>query len=260
MKKFFLLMIFCCMVLIPLTTLDLPENDDDILFQVSTLGALQEGVYDGVAALKEMKLHGDFGIGTFDGLDGEMTYLDGIFYQIKADGKVYVVDDTVKTPFTVITKFNADKKLNITEPLDYKQLQDLILSELPSKNIIYAVKITGDFQYVKTRSVPKQSKPYPRLVEVTKNQPTFEMKNVKGTIMGYWLPEYLSGVNMAGFHFHFLTDDKKGGGHLLEIQMTKGVLEIDYSYGIKLILPTQSDFFKTTFSKDNKEELEKIEK
>lgn len=96
--------------------------------------------------------------------------------------------------------------------MDYKQLQELILSELPTPNIIYAVKITGDFLYVKTRSVPKQLKPYPRLIEVTKNQPTFEMKNVKGIIMGYWLPEYLGGVNMAGFHFHFLTNDKKEEG------------------------------------------------
>jgi acetolactate decarboxylase len=260
MKKFLLSMILCCMALIAITALDLPENDDDILFQVSTLGALQEGVYDGVAALKEIKLHGDFGIGTFDGLDGEMIELDGIFYQVRADGKVYRVLETVKTPFAMITKFNSDKKLYISESMDYKELQELILSLLPTKNIIYAVKLTGEFQYVKTRSVPKQVKPYPRLVEVTKNQPTFEMNNIKGTIMGYWLPEYLAGVNMAGFHFHFLTDDKKGGGHLLEIQMTKGTLEIDYSYGIKLILPAQSDFFKTTFSKDNKNELEKIEK
>ncbi len=210
MKKFYLLMILCCMILIPIYTLDLPVNDDDILFQVSTLGALQEGVYDGVAAVREMKKHGNFGIGTFDGLDGEMVVLDGIFYQIKADGKVYKVDGAVKTPYAVVTKFKADKKLDINDPLDYKQLQELILIQLPTPNIIYAVKITGDFLYVKTRSVPKQSKPYPRLVEVTKNQPTFEMKDVKGIIMGYWLPEYLSGVNMAGFHFHFLTNDKQG--------------------------------------------------
>jgi acetolactate decarboxylase len=125
---------------------------------------------------------------------------------------------------------------------------------------MYAVKITGTFSYVKTRSVPKQSKPYPRLVEVTKTQPTFEMKNVKGTILGYWLPDYLSGVNMPGYHFHFLTYDRTGGGHLLEIKMIEGTMEIDNSYGVKLILPTQSDFFKTTFSKDNQKELEKIEK
>lgn len=239
---------------------DLPGNDDDILFQVSTLGALQEGVYDGVVAFKELKSHGNFGIGTFDGLDGEMTELDGKVYQITSDGKVHLVKDTVKTPYAVVTDFKADKKVDIKSPIDYKQLQDLLMASIPSKNIMYAVKITGTFSYVKTRSVPKQSKPYPRLVEVTKTQPTFELKNVKGTILGYWLPDYLSGVNMPGYHFHFLTDDRTGGGHLLEIKMTEGTMEIDNSYGVKLILPTQSDFFKTTFSKDNQKELEKIEK
>jgi acetolactate decarboxylase len=256
----FLLMILHCIVAVSVNAGDLPVNDDDVLFQVSTLGALQEGVYDGVVALGELKSHGNFGIGTFDGLDGEMTELDGKFYQIKADGKVYKMADTVKTPYAVVTNFKADLKLDLDKPMDYKQLQELILSSLPSKNIIYAVRVTGNFQYVKTRSVPKQSKPYPRLVEVTKNQPTFEMENINGTVMGYWLPEYLSGVNMAGFHFHFLSDDKNKGGHLLELQMIKGVLEIDYSYGIKLILPTQSDFFNTKLSNDNKSELEKIEK
>jgi len=254
----FIILLFA--VSISVNANDLPGNDDDILFQVSTLGAIQEGVYDGVVALKELKSHGDFGIGTFDGLDGEMTELNGIIYQIKSDGKVYQPDDMIKSPYAVVTNFSADKKLIVEGPVDYKKLQDLILAQLPSKNIIYAVKITGNFQYVKTRSVPKQSKPYPRLVDVTSKQPTFEMKEVKGTIMGYWLPEYLNGVNMAGFHFHFLTDDKQSGGHLLEIIMTGGSMEIDYSYGIKLILPAQSDFFNTTFSKDNKSELDKIEK
>ncbi|HEX3044088.1 MAG TPA: acetolactate decarboxylase [Bacillota bacterium] len=234
--------------------------DKDVIYQISTLGALQEGVYDGVATMKELKKHGDFGIGTFEGLDGELTELNGKFYQIKADGKVYQVADTIKTPFAAVTYFETDKKVALDQPMDFKQLQDYFQSQLPSPNIPYAVKITGSFTYVKTRSVPKQSKPYPRLVEVTKNQPTFEMKDVTGTILGYWLPQYLAGVNMAGYHFHFLTDDKQGGGHLLEIQLTKGTLELDYTYGLELVLPSQSDFFKTDLSGDKTKELESIEK
>lgn len=235
-------------------------DDKDVIYQVSTLSALQEGVYDGVADMKELRSHGDFGIGTFDGLDGEMTELNGAFYQIKADGKVYRVADNIKTPFAAVTYFDIDKKTALDQPMDYKQLQEHIQMLLPTKNIPYAIKIAGIFQYLKTRSVPKQTKPYPRLVEVTKNQPTFEMHNVQGTILGYWLPEYFAGVNMAGYHFHFLTDDKKGGGHLLECQMVSGVLEIDYSYGLNLILPDQSDFYNTDLTKDTKEELATIEK
>ncbi|MEJ5190114.1 MAG: acetolactate decarboxylase, partial [Breznakiellaceae bacterium] len=109
-----------------------------------------------------------------------------------------------------------------------------------------------------TRSVPKQQKPYPRLVEVTKNQPTFEAKDIEGTLIGVWLPEYMAGVNMAGFHLHFISKDLSFGGHLLEIDMPKATVEIDYTYGLQLTLPSQSDFFTTTLKQD-KEELKKIE-
>lgn len=261
MKKLGYLLIFVLLlVTMAAVATSAPATDKDVLYQISTLGALQEGVYDGVATMKDLKKHGDFGIGTFEGLDGEMTELNGEFYQIRADGKVYRVDNAVKTPFAVVTYFEADKKVALDQPMDFKHLQDYFQSLLPTQNIPYAVKITGTFQYIKTRSVPKQSKPYPRLIEVTKNQPTFEMKDVKGTILGYWLPQYLAGVNMAGYHFHFLTDDKKAGGHLLECQMTGGSLELDYTYGLTLVLPSQSDFYKTDLTTDKQEELKKIEK
>jgi acetolactate decarboxylase len=260
MKKagYVLLLVFFGSGMLSLTV-NAQDIKNDIVFQVSTLGALQEGVYDGVTTMKELKAHGNFGIGTFEGLDGEMTELDGIFYQIKSDGKVYKVANDVKSPFAVITHFQADKKVVLQQPLDYKQLQENILSLLPTKNILYAVKITGTFAYIKTRSVPKQNKPYPRLVEVTKNQPTFEMKDVKGTILGYWLPDYAAGINMAGYHFHFLTDDKTGGGHLLECQLVNATVEIDYTFGLDLVLPSQSDFYKTDLTKDTKKELQAIE-
>jgi acetolactate decarboxylase len=133
MRKIFSSVFLIIFAIVSLNALDLPSNDDDILFQVSTLGAIQEGVYDGVVAMKELKLHGDFGIGTFDGLDGEMTLLNGIFYQIKSDGKVYKIDESVKTPFAVVTKFDADKKFDIKEQMDYKHLQEFIVSKLDRK-------------------------------------------------------------------------------------------------------------------------------
>jgi acetolactate decarboxylase len=236
-----------------------PDQGRDLLFQVSTLGALQEGVYDGAASMRDLGQHGDFGIGTFAGLDGEMAELDGKFYQIKADGKVYLVEETVKTPFAAVTFFEVDQTVPLKTPLNYQQLQAYILTLLPTQNIPYAIKISGNFQSVKTRSVPRQTKPYPRLIEVTKNQPTFELGKVRGTILGFWLPQYLAGVNLAGYHCHFLSDDRQAGGHLLECQLIAGTLEVDYTYGLKLVLPEQSDFFKTDLTKDTQKELEEIE-
>ena len=236
-------------------------NTQDTVFQVSTLGALQEGVYDGALSIKDLKSQGNIGIGTFDGLEGELVLLDGQCYQIKADGKVYKVADNMTTPFAAVTFFDVDKTINITQPIsNYAQLQEAILAALPTPNIPYVIKISGNFKYVKTRSVPKQTKPYPRLVEVTKNQPTFEDQNIKGTLVGFWLPQYLAGANMAGFHLHFISDDLKFGGHLLECELVSGTVQIDYSYGLQLVLPNQSDFFRTDLSVNKEEELKKIEK
>jgi acetolactate decarboxylase len=260
--KYIRLFLIVVLTLLTATSLAIgagPDQDRDLIFQVSTLSALQEGVYDGVASMRELGKHGDFGIGTFAGLDGEMAELDGKFYQIRADGKVYPVADSVKSPFAVITYFEVDQKVALKAPLNYQQLQTYIRTLLPTQNIPYAIKISGQFEYVKTRSVPRQNKPYPRLAEVTKNQPTFEFGKVKGTILGYWLPQYLAGVNLAGYHFHFLTDDRQAGGHLLECRLVAGTLEVDYTYGLKLVLPQQSDFFTTDLTKDNREELKKIE-
>ncbi|HOJ98514.1 MAG TPA: acetolactate decarboxylase [Termitinemataceae bacterium] len=235
------------------------QSKGDVIYQVSTLGALQEGVYDGVEPIETLLKYGDTGIGTFDGLDGEMIILNGTCYQVKADGKVYKVAKTVKTPFAAVSFFDTDQKIQITERApSLAALYDTILKALPTKNIPYLIKITGTAAYVKTRSVPKQQKPYPRLVEVTKNQPTFEAKDIEGTLIGVWLPEYMAGVNMAGFHLHFISKDLSFGGHLLEIDMPKATVEIDYTYGLQLTLPSQSDFFTTTLKQD-KEELKKIE-
>ncbi|MCP8318695.1 MAG: acetolactate decarboxylase, partial [Candidatus Methylarchaceae archaeon HK01B] len=101
---------------------DLQENDD-ILFQTSTISALLEGAYDGNMTYGELKKHGDFGLGTFNGLDGEMAGLDGTFYQVKDDGIAYPVDDSIKTPFALVTFFEADKLNFLDDSLNYTQLK-----------------------------------------------------------------------------------------------------------------------------------------
>src|SRR5207249_10961718 len=77
----------------------------DTLVQYSTINALLTGVYDGDMTFGELRRHGDFGLGTFNALDGEMIALDGRYYQITADGAVKPVRDDVRTPFAVVTHF-----------------------------------------------------------------------------------------------------------------------------------------------------------
>jgi len=236
------------------------QGNRDVLFQTSTLGALLEGVYDGHTTCGELKRHGDFGIGTFDALDGEMVVLGGKVYQVRADGKVYSPKDSLGTPFAVVTFFEPDKTLVLDSCRDYEELQEYLDSSLPTKNILYAIRIESTFTYIKTRSVPKQKKPYPRLVEVVKNQPTFEFHNVRGTIVGFRLPFYMDGINVPGYHFHFITEDKTAGGHLLDCSASNVNIELDYTHGFYMVLPEQSEFYRADMTKKEHGEVEKVEK
>ena len=236
------------------------QKNDDVLFQTSTINALLEGVYDGEITFRELGQHGDFGIGTFNGLDGEMIGLDGSFYQVKADGVAYPVDDSMKTPFAVVTFFESDRSVLLDKTVDYKQLEQYLDSLLPTKSIFYAIRITGTFEYIKTRSVPRQKKPYPRLVEVVKNQPTFELSDVEGTMVGFRCPVYVEGINVPGYHIHFITSDRESGGHLLECRMKDVKIEIDYTSRFYMVLPESGEFHEVDLTKDKQAELEKIEK
>ena len=227
-----------------------PEEGRDTIFQTSIITALLEGIYDGDVTYRDLRKHGDFGLGTFNGLDGEMIEMEGKFYQIKADGVAYPVDDSMKTPFAVVTFFEPDKDVLLDKAMDCKQLEQYIGNLLPTKNIFYAIKIEGLFKYIKARSVPKQNKPYPRLIEVVKNQPTFEFHDVKGTMAGFWFPDYMKEINVSSYHFHFITDDKKAGGHLLECQLQNVRIEIDYTSELHISLPERSDFYKTKLEKE----------
>ncbi|MFI5321946.1 MAG: acetolactate decarboxylase [Thermodesulfobacteriota bacterium] len=227
----------------------LAGDDKGTIFQISTIDALMEGVYDGDFTFSELKKHGDFGLGTLNDLDGEMIGLGGVFYQVRSDGKVHVVPDTAKTPFAAVTFFEPGKSLTLTKPLECKELESYIETLFPSKNIFYALKIEGSFDYVKTRSVPKQERPFPPLTEVVKHESFFEFKNVKGTMVGFWFPEYLKDINTIGFHLHFLTEDKKAGGHVLDCAIHNVSIGIDSTRDLDISLPETTDFYNANLTK-----------
>jgi acetolactate decarboxylase len=230
------------------------------LFQTSTLQALMNGVYDGDFTFGELSKHGDLGLGTFQALDGEMVAVDGKFYQVKVDGKVYPVIPTQKTPFGEVAFFKADKTLDIGEIPDLKQLEDYLSKQLPSPNFPYAFKITGKFSYIKTRSVTRQAKPYPLLLEVARHQAVFEFRDVDGVIVGFYHPKYLEGINVAGYHVHFLTANRRAGGHLLDCRIRQARAELERLDAVQLRLPDTAEFSSIDLSGDKKQEIEKVEK
>jgi acetolactate decarboxylase len=251
-KYLFFISIFCFIFI------NCVKKEKDILFQTSTINALLEGIYDGAFELKDLKQHGDLGLGTFDALDGEMLMLQGVIYQIKADGKIYELADFIKTPFSVVTFFEEDKTVSLDTILDYKSLEKFIDKIIPTRNIIYAIKIEGLFKHVRTRSVPAQGKPYPPLTEVVKDQPEFEFHNVKGTLVGFRFPEYLNGVNVPGYHLHFITEDKKGGGHLLDCETANVKIGIDFTEKLFVSLPETKEFYAADLSEEK--DLKEVER
>ncbi len=237
-----------------------PVHRNDVLYQVSTIDALLQGVYDGAISVEELETHGDFGIGTLDGLDGEMLALDGNYYQVKTDGIAYPVSEKMNTPFATVTCFETDESLLLEKPMNLTELEQYLDLNLPSENFFYAVKIDGNFSYLKARSVPKQERPYPKLVDAVSNQTVFEFENTSGTLVGFRTPDYVQGINVPGYHLHFITINRSAGGHVLEFELENGTAALDKTTAFFMELPTSDSFSKVELGQDLKAEMETVEK
>jgi acetolactate decarboxylase len=125
-------------------------------------------------------------------------------------------------------------------------------------NMPLAARISGTFKYVKTRSVPRQTRPYPRLVDVTARQAVFEFRDVRGTIVGFRFPDYIKGVNMPGWHLHFITEDETGGGHVLDVQVGKVHVEIDETPVLQIVLPQTNEYRLVNLARDTEADARRI--
>jgi acetolactate decarboxylase len=212
-------------------------QEQDTLYQVSAFNVFSAGNFEGNTTYAELAQHGDFGIGTLNCLNGEMIALDGKFYQIPVDGVPRQIISSEKTPYATVTFFNSSQGFQVANVLTYAQLTAGINSSLTNYNAIYAIKVHGFFDLAKTRSVPIQTKPYPILTEAVKNQTTFTLNGVEGTAVGFYFPNYMDGVDVVGYHLHFLTDDHLSGGHLLECDVKNATVEIDQINNYYLQIP-----------------------
>lgn len=215
---------------------ELPLPEQDTLYQVSAFNVFSAGNFEGETTYADLAKHGDFGIGTLNGLDGEMIAINGKFYQIPTDGPPREIYSTEKTPYATVTFFSQDQTFQVNNVPSYSQLAEDINSTLPNYSAIYAIKIHGFFNFAKTRSVPIQTKPYPTVTEAVKNQTVFNLNDVEGTLVGFFFPDSMNGVDYAGYHLHFLTDDHTAGGHLLECIIKNATVEIDQMNNYHLLI------------------------
>lgn len=228
------------------------------LFQVSTLNALMMGDYEGSVKVKELLKHADTGIGTFDGLDGEAIFYKGKAYNGRATGEVNQMDDEDSVPFACVCKFDEkteEKEISFDSIEDFKkQLEEV----LPSKNYFYMIKMEGTFN-VRVRSCFKQEKPYEPLYKVACDQREFEYHDIKGSVIGLYCPNYVEGMNLPGWHIHFLSKDLTKGGHILKVSSEKASYKINKLNEWCVILPDDKDFASWNLKEDLKAKTEAVE-
>lgn len=229
------------------------------IYLCAPVNALVQGLYEQNIPMSEVRKHGDFGLGTFNDLDGEMILLDGVVYRVTGKGEVRVISEDVLTPFACVTFYEALSRDELDGEKDYPAFNEWLLRLLPSPNIFYAIRFEGLFRTIRTRSVPKQDN-YRPLVEVAKEQPEFSFEDVEGTLAGFFTPSFMASLNVPGLHLHFLSADRKCGGHLLECRPLRGQVGIQFINALELGLPMTLDYLGGEFDRDVRKDLDQAEK
>ncbi len=209
------------------------DNPDQIItdsiFQISTLEALLNGDYSGRLTFSALEAHGDFGVGTFEAVNGELIVLEGVAYRATIDGLVSIADPTDETPFAVVKHFVSDQDEIVENIESMEALGAFIDPKLSSDENPYALLVDATFDSLTIRSVPEQMTPYPPLADVVALQTVFTHTNITGSLVGFKFPEFAGALNVAGYHFHFISDDRSIGGHVLGLKINNGTLYIDES-------------------------------
>jgi len=224
------------------------------LFQVSTSGALVQGIYARAVSSSFLLNYGDFGLGTFDNLDGEMVVLDGNIYQVRSDGTVNKIVGDTGTPFAIVLKFAADQDQIIASASSFEELRAICDRYRDSDNLFYAFRIDGHFDHIHTRAMKATLKGLP-LAKAAAVQPEFDFRDIRGTLVGIWAPQFASALNVVGYHFHFLSEDRTTGGHLLECSGTNLRVRVEKLNDFHLSLPESEEFLRADLTKDASKDL-----
>ena len=237
---------------------DYLQVDHSTLFQISSSTALVEGIYKGEVTVGALREHGDFGLGTFAELDGEMIVVDGHFYQVRSDGVAREVDDGVRTPFAMVTRFVPERHVDAVSCRSFGELSLAIDRLRDSENAFYAIRIDGDFSRLHTRAMCRTEEGVP-LVEAASHQPEFELRDVHATMVGFWSPDYAKTLSVPGYHLHVLTADRKAGGHVLDCAGRDLRIQIQRELDLRVSLPHSAEFLTADLTRDPTSDLDRAE-
>lgn len=242
------------LILLSITVFAGWAQKSDQIFHYSMMDAMRNAVYEGDIDVSVLKKNGDFGLGTYNLLDGEMLALDGVFYRIAPDGQVLLAEDNRKSPFASIVFFNKEKSIEIDAAGTWESFIIRLRNSLPKINQPYAIRIATVFDEISVGGATKQS---PEdgigLATLMKSRPIYNAKKVEGTLVGFYNPAYVNGIDLSPFHFHFISTDRKYGGHMIsgKIAAVKITIELDQKTGYNLLLPQNSKRFDEAGSRSN---------
>jgi acetolactate decarboxylase len=229
------------------------------LFQVSTSAALVEGLYQGSVRVSRLLGHGDFGVGTFVDLDGEMVVLEGVCYRISSDGLVTTVEGECLIPYAVVTRFSTDFAKPLQHFGNFSELVSLCDALRSTENLFYAFRVEGKFSLVSTRAM----KSVPRgtgLKAASSGQKESTFENQEGTLVGLWSPGFAGSFSVPGYHFHFLSKDRGRGGHVLECKAVDVTIGGCAMHEMHVSLPETAEFLEADLSRDPSNDLMSAER
>ena len=207
------------------------------LFQTSTVQALLQGSYDGDVTLAELLEHGDLGLGTLDGLDGELIVLEGEAFKARLDCTLQRPPSTAKTPYAVVVPFSPGEPIELRGPFSESQLEAALGARVSEARRPTAIRVDGRFAEVHLRSVPRQRPPYKPLAEAISQQHISVLRDVTGTMVGFCFPDAIDGIEMAGAHLHFIDQRRMRGGHVLSYTLLQATARLDAATGLHVELP-----------------------
>ena len=213
------------------------------MFQVSTSGALIEGLYQGAMTVGALRRHGDTGLGTFEDLDGEMILIDGHCYQARGDGSVTEVSDDTLTPFATVVAFSPDETVSLSDIGSFDDLTARLDGLRTSNNDFFAWRITGHFDELRLRAACRHASGTP-LVEAVADQSVFECHDITATIVGFWSPPFSQAIAIPGYHLHAVSKDRTSAGHVFDLRAPEVLAEVHRVSDLHVALPETEAFLR----------------
>ena len=232
-------------------------------YQVSTMQALAQGFSKSVINVEELLGHGDLGLGTFEDVDGEMIVLDGKCYRAQSHGDVIPAENERGVPFATVCSFRSMRKEYPGKTDTIEQLKSWLTLRIEEEfglNAMYAVRIDGEFSKLEARSASGTKAHHVTLkdaLSVTQN--VFFFENIKGTLVCVYYPDYLEGINAAGWHFHFISEDKKHGGHVFDLSMIGGEASFCRLTSVEVRIPDTPAFDTYDLKSASNDEIKSAE-